>query len=318
MTWLYGPLHKKYTNIQVQPSSSSESSRASPPDSYRMQRPILKKRTLAETLLQRSFSACCIPQQTPSTPQTPKGTATFFTNLPSSPNQPRQCYSAISLSTPFSDVQSPATTERRRIQFNDSVSQCIALDLAHEPEEINLNCAIYEEDDSSSSFSDVSSEDDTTTLTLPSPRRKSTTATRPSLATRSKTIAVLPSTTLKTHEGPTSTSTSRRPSLSRGTPYHTDPEPDVISQPLPPTKVLTPSRYLFRDLDANDAKLGGLDWQTDGISTYENASQAAELVPRLATPMSPYEAFRVQPQGYGACMHYDEDEHALLVELGCI
>lgn len=59
-------------------------------------------------------------------------------------------------------------------------------------------------------------------------------------------------------------------------------------------------------------------WQTDGISTYESAKHGVELVPTLVTVRDPYQAFKEQPTSSGACMHYDEDEHALLLELGCI
>ena len=310
MTWLYGPLHKGHSEIQA-PRPSPPRSQVSTTDSYHPQRPILKKKTLAETLLQRSFSACSISQKTPCTPLTPKGNAASLVNPSSILVRSSQFYSAVSLNNSFPDLQSPATAERRRIQFNDSVEQCIALDLTNQPENIKLSCAIYEEEED-----DDSSEDDATAMTLSTSSLISLKSI--SRSTSSRTIAFLPSTTLKSHEG--SVAASKRPSLSRGTPFRkSEPERDVLQlppPPPPPTKISTPSRYLFQDIDDG---VVGLDWETDGISTYSNTSHSGvDLVQTLATPLNPYEAFKVQPQGYGECMHYDEDEHALLLELGCI
>jgi len=287
----------------------------STPDSYQVQRPILKKRTLAETLLQRSLSACSISQQTPCTPQTPKGTpnsclasATIFV-------RPGQCYSDLTLNSTFSGLKSPATAERRRIQFNESVEQRVALDVYHEPEEIQLSCALYEEDDDDDDFS---SEDDITSLTLSTSSlsivsQKPATRSRPFLTTRSQTIAVLPSTTLKTDEG-----SAQRPPLARGKPFQLKPEPGVLPTLPRPPNILTPSRYFFEAMDEGSGKMG-VSWEANEISTYENeAGHGAELVPTLATPLDPYDTFKVQLTDYGACLHYEEDEQALLVELGCI
>jgi len=221
--------------------------------------------------------------------------------------RPGQCYSDLTLNTTLPGLQSPATVLRRRIQFNDSVEQRIALDLTREPETIRLSSAVYDEDDDDD---DISSEDGTTTLTpstssLSITSREPTTRHPPFLTTRSKTIASLPSTTLKSH-GP-SASASHRPPLSRGKRFIVKPEPKVVPSPPPPTTVLTPSRYLFWDID------------DDSVSTYESAKHGVKLVvPTLVTARDPYEAFKEQPTAYGACMHYDEDEHALLLELGCI
>lgn len=223
---------------------------------------------------------------------------------------PRQPSSTFSIDSTLSGTHSPATAERRRIQFNNNVSQCIALDSTHEPEEVKLSCAIYEEEED-----DDSSEDDGSTLTLSTSSLLSRTSIPHSHS--SKTIAFLPSTTLKTHEG----SNPQRPSLSRGTPFRKpDPETLPLTFPLPPppSAVLTPSKYFFRDIDEGGVKLG-VSWQTDSISAYENTSYGTVgSAETLASPLRPYEAFKVQTQGYGACLHYDEDEHALLMELGCI
>ena len=202
VTWLYGPLQTgniKAFNLNSTPPTS----RLSRSNSFASKKPILKKRSLSEIMLQRSLSSSTLMKQATdalraqqpqkrlrdrpaiddrasSEPETPLTAST--TNASSTEH-------SASIST--SGAQTPCT--KRHIHFNNKVEQCIAInkEVDDRPEYYQ---AVHDDDEDSS-------EDD---LLVMRPVKNATKAKirsapstpRNSFSSDSKTIAMLPSTTL--------------------------------------------------------------------------------------------------------------------------
>jgi hypothetical protein len=98
-----------------------------------------------------------------------------------------------------SGLASPSIGEKRRIHFNEQVKQCIALEMKGDDDEEPDSYAIHDYDDSDSDNGAVmmSSTNSKRKLPLMSSRRA---ASQASVSGDSKTIAILPSTTLKYRE----------------------------------------------------------------------------------------------------------------------
>lgn len=210
VTWLYGPLQTgsvKAFNLNSTPPTN----RLSRNNSFASKKPILKKRSLSEIMLQRSLSSSTLMKQatdalraqqpprrlhdrpmlgdralsdfgTSSEPETPL-TRTRSTTKTSSTEH------SASIST--SGVQTPCT--KRHIHFNNKVEQCIAInkEVDDRPEYYK---AVRDEDEDSS-------EDDMLVMRPVKNATKAKIRTAPStprnsFSTDSKTIAMLPSTTL--------------------------------------------------------------------------------------------------------------------------
>ena len=207
VTWLYGPLQTGSVNaFNLNPAPPT--SRLSRSNSFASKKPILKKRSLSEIMLQRSLSSSTLMKQatdavraqqprkrlqdqpmlgdralsdfgTSSEPETPLTRST--TNTSSTEH---------SASVSSSGVQTPCT--KRHIHFNNKVEQCIAIN-----EEVDdrseYDKAVHDDEDSS--------EDD---MLVMRPVKNATKAKiksapgtpRNSFSSDSKTIAMLPSTTL--------------------------------------------------------------------------------------------------------------------------
>ncbi|KAG8530756.1 uncharacterized protein KY384_004113 [Bacidia gigantensis] len=207
VTWLYGPLQTRSTPF-LPSSLSYTTGQLCRSNSFTSKKPILKKRSLSEIMLQRSLSSSTLMQQATdalrsqqserTTSKKPvlgerkvsdfisiSGSETPLTRtitMPSSSN--------ASTSTSTSGDQTPSM--RRHIHFNDRVEQCIAINCDHED---------HAGPDVPFDDSDESSEDEFLTM---QPVQTSTKAkiSRPStprnsFSSESKTIAMLPSTTLK-------------------------------------------------------------------------------------------------------------------------
>lgn len=207
MTWLYGPLQEGSWHKH----SSEPVSRLSKSNSFSgNKKPILKKRTVSEEMLQKSLSssslikqaAAAVQAQRKSSPRvSPRGpdqlrrTASDFiaSTLPSDPITAEQV-SCEMPSAASSSVQSPENQERRRIRFDNTVEQCIAVDFKEGSQEGESNpswsCACSDSED-----------DDDLPMLKTKPRRRASTpiSSRNSFSGESKGIAMLPSTTIKFH-----------------------------------------------------------------------------------------------------------------------
>lgn len=209
VTWLYGPLQTgnvKAFNLNSTPPAS----RLSRSNSFASKKPILKKRSLSEIMLQRSLSSSTLMKQAtdalraqqprnrlhdrpmlgeralsdfgtssePETPLTRSTTNTFSTEH------------SASIST--SGVQTPCT--KRHIHFNNKVEQCIAInkEIDDRPEYCK---AVHDDDDEDSSEDDMLVMRPVKSATKAKIRSAPSTP-RNSFSSDSKTIAMLPSTTL--------------------------------------------------------------------------------------------------------------------------
>ena len=207
VTWLYGPLQTGSVNaFNLNPAPPT--SRLSRSNSFASKKPILKKRSLSEIMLQRSLSSSTLMKQatdavraqqprkrlqdqpmlgdralsdfgTSSEPETPLTRST--TNTSSTEH---------SASVSSSGVQTPCT--KRHIHFNNKVEQCIAINKEVD-DRSEYDKAVHDDEDSS--------EDDMLVMrpvkNATKAKIKSAPSTpRNSFSSDSKTIAMLPSTTL--------------------------------------------------------------------------------------------------------------------------
>ncbi|KAF2252781.1 hypothetical protein BU26DRAFT_419702 [Trematosphaeria pertusa] len=210
VTWLYGPLQPA-TNRSFSRQNSEPASRLSKSNSFLNKKPILKKRSMSEVMLQNSLSASSLVKQAAAAVQAQQATGVTLERRRSRPligrassdfsgsfpsrttsRDTTDCFSSQSTS----GLQTPDQSEKRHIRFDEKVEQCIAVECKGEDDEdeedYNHNpWAKYRDDDSSS---------DEGVVMMKKARRKrplSRTNSRTSISSESKTIAKLPATTLK-------------------------------------------------------------------------------------------------------------------------
>ena len=271
VTWLYGPLQTGNVDaFNLNPSLPA--SRLSRSNSFASKKPILKKRSLSEVMLQRSLSSSTLMKQatdalraqqphkrlhdrptlrdsalsdfnTSFEPETPLTRST--TNISSTEH-------SASMST--SGVQTPCT--KRHIHFNNKVEQCIAIN--KEVDDRHEYCkAVHEDEDSSDDdmlvMKPVENASKVKIRSVPSTPRNS-------FSSDSKIIAMLPSTTLN-YRGDTPDPAEQK-SKQKG---------DFWSggsklSPSPSQQTLRPSpstNFLLDDEDDDDADI---DWQPPALS----------------------------------------------------
>ncbi|EEH43731.1 protein phosphatase regulator REG1 [Paracoccidioides brasiliensis Pb18] len=191
VTWLYGPLQ---TSSKLSPSvSSPPPTRLSTSGSFLHKKPILKKRTASQAILQRSITTRTLLSHA--------GAILKAREADSSRGRPGLGRSASDYVLPQTyfenssrSTMSPGTetpSDRRHISFNDEVSQCIAVEGKDD---------YYDDMDYSTIVDDdMLSEDGVLMMREmpPRPRLSNQSTPRSSFSSDSKTIAPLPPTTLK-------------------------------------------------------------------------------------------------------------------------
>ncbi|KAH7359020.1 protein phosphatase type 1 complex subunit Hex2/Reg1 [Plectosphaerella cucumerina] len=206
VTWLYGPLQTG-GNALAEDGSPQNSAILSKNDSFINKKPILKKRSMSEVMLQRSLSASSLVKTAAAAVQAQEKeggrkilrpalsrAATDYVTFPfSSRRLSRESFS-LGASSSTSGAISP-NVEKRHIHFNEQVEQCIALDVKGEEDEEEIEADPL--DDSDSSDGAIMMKRTKPKKRLPLKRKKSKHA---AAAAESKTIAMLPSTTLKYRE----------------------------------------------------------------------------------------------------------------------
>ncbi|KAF7713404.1 Uncharacterized protein PECH_008996 [Penicillium ucsense] len=230
VTWLYGPLKTSSFRDVMTLNASPPPSRLETPSSYLEPKPILKKKTMSETILQRSLSQHVLLQHAGAIlkaqeagnnwtrPSFPRSN-TDLDHLAHRTGSSTYSLGGTVTTSSWSGMTSPC--ERRHIHFNNEVEQCIAVEIKDVDDDERWPPAFEEE----------SSSDDSVVMMrqIPSGVPLSSCSTpRTSFSSDSKTIAPLPSTTLK-YRGDTpepreslfsrwSTSTSSSPSSSSVSP----------------------------------------------------------------------------------------------------
>lgn len=198
VTWLYGPFQSGSAKPLESDSASSAASQLSRSNSFSYKKPILKKRSLSEIMLQRSISSSTLMKQAtdalraqhsadrmPRRPSLKDRAASDFVVSSRSVSQ-RASRSTTGLpSGSTSGPQTPCT--KRHIHFNNKVEQCIAINKCSD----DYYCALS--DGSSSDEDLLMMKSVSNGKTKPGYGR----TPRNSFSSESKTIAMLPSTTLK-------------------------------------------------------------------------------------------------------------------------
>lgn len=287
MTWLYGPLQPS-ANRHISQHASEPVSRLSKSNSFLTKKPILKKRSMSEVMLQNSISTSSLVSQAAAAVQAQQTTHVTFDGRRRRPFVGRATASDYTMLIPTrtisrdttdyfssqsdSGLLTPDQGEKKHIRFDEKVEQCIAVECKgvdeDDEEDFNHNpWAKYRDDDSSS---------DEGVVMMKRSRRKrplSRTSSKTSISGENKTIAKLEPTTLK---------------------YRTD-SPDVTEQqathslgffrssrlsPSPSQETLRPahpsSNFLLPEDDSED------DFTFDPAGAYEVKR------PHTPTPSDPY------------------------------
>lgn len=199
VTWLYGPLQTGSNCLAC--ASARQTSQLSRGNSFASKKPILKKRSLSEVILQRSLASSTLIKQATDAlwAQQPvknvggrpilQGRTLSDFGTRSQPKRangkPITTPPATLRSTLTSGAQTPCT--KRHIHFNNKVEQCIAINKGGD-ERYDYFGAVYD---------DSSSEDEPLTMKTVYRSKSGLATPRNSFSGESKTIAMLPSTTLK-------------------------------------------------------------------------------------------------------------------------
>ncbi|RDL38454.1 Uncharacterized protein BP5553_02794 [Venustampulla echinocandica] len=276
VTWLYGPLQSGSDKALRMPSASPiSSSRLSKSNSFLNKKPILKKRSMSEIMLRKSLSSSSLLKQAAAAVQAQQTSvgvmdrsgvrrdpSVYGHHFPS-PGLSHLHTSAFS-SAVSSGLASPGARERKHIHFNEQVEQCIAVEVKgddddDDPELYNG----YDYDDSDSDDGGVMMKRSDSKRKLPPLQSKKT--QRQNSTTENKTIAMLPSTTLKYREdspdGPDSAMSHN--AYWTGTKLSPSPSQETL-RPSKPS-----SRMLLGDDEDDDEDL---DWQPNSSSRRDSVT----------------------------------------------
>ncbi|KAF2467535.1 uncharacterized protein BDR25DRAFT_266994 [Lindgomyces ingoldianus] len=315
VTWLYGPLQPA-SNRFLSQHQSEPISRLSKNNSFLNKKPILKKRSVSEVMLQKSLSASSLVKQAAAAVQAQQANGAtlerrrqrpiigcapsdFVTSTLPSQTVSRDPIDSFS-SRSTSGLHTPDHAERRHIRFDDKVEQCIAVDIKDgeydDDEDANDSWAMNDDDDSS---------DDGVVMMKKSRKKRplSRTNSRSSFTGESKTIAKLPSTTLK---------------------YRTD-SPDVTEQqpthslgfwrssrlsPSPSQETLRPSNPSTNFLLPEEDDEEDVSWEPSGAYEVKRAStpSPSDFSSTLSNSFPEYssESGGLRRTASGMFMPYDE------------
>lgn len=293
MTWLYGPLQCKPGHLygtQTEPSSSALSKTDSLVNLHK--KPILKKRSMSEVMLQRSILSASLLKQAAAAVHaqerrgilTNKARTDDYIAVPLSSRHLSVTSNSTAESMDSSGLSSPCN-ERKHIHFNEKVEQCIAVDIKGDDDDMDLE--VYDEDDS-----DSDSDDGVMMKRVKSKKRRVPTRKIKSKRTANcETIATLPPTTLKYREDTpepqeTAMKHSRSPILS----------PSSSQETLRPTKQANRFYFGEEDDEDNDIAVVGSGWRSPPV---ENAPDESSGLRRTSSGMlMPFEAVE-NPTGEG-------------------
>ncbi|KAH9814265.1 Fungal protein of unknown function (DUF1752) [Teratosphaeria destructans] len=214
VTWLYGPL-KPAESHPITANQSAPSSQISKNNSFVTKKPILKKRSMSEVMLQKSLSASSLLKQAAAAVQAQQGkpghresafrraNSDFVSSALSTSEIPSRDQLDYFSSHSESDTDNACEFgAKRHIRFDDKVEQCIAVEVKGDDFD-ELSGSDSEDEAEHGSSSDNSSDDGFLTMKRRKKIRKSKASDGDAKTSRSnshngrKTIETLPSTTLK-------------------------------------------------------------------------------------------------------------------------
>ncbi|KAH6648492.1 hypothetical protein BKA67DRAFT_538523 [Truncatella angustata] len=274
VTWLYGPLQTRHKML-FSNDTYQGSTTLSRNDSFVQKKPILKRRSMSEVMLQKSISTSSLLKQATAAVQSQQqigGAAriprpilhratTDFITFPFSSRRMSQGDSALTPSNETSGLVSPSV-EKKHIHFDEQVQQCIAVDAkGEEDEEDETEFDYWNQDD------DSDSSDDGVFMMKKTGTKKGPTRPRPRPRTdtsESKLIEALPSTTLKYRED---TTEPRETAMKHSTSIRS---PPFIS-PSSSQETLRPSKQSGRFFIEDDEISGIEETSTTPISSPTDA-----------------------------------------------
>lgn len=242
-------------------NASPPPSRLETPNSYMDRKPILKKRTASETILQQSLSQHTLLQHAGAILKAQEAASGW-----SRPSFPRSntdldrihhrtgssTYSLGGTLTASSASGLTSPSERRHIHFNNEVVQCIAV----EAKEVDEEEGEADSEDWPTAVDDESSSDDGVVMmrqTSGNASLSNRSTPRNSFSSDSKTIAPLPSTTLKYRgDTPEPQGTSLLKRWSSALPYSSSLSPSSSVETIRPSQ---PSANFLLDDDEEDPSL---------------------------------------------------------------
>ena len=324
VTWLYGPLQSssdKHLHLSSTPNNGD--SHLSKSSSFLNKKPILKKRSMSELMLQRSLSSSSLLKQAAAAvqaqeidgrvtprPNVSRSTSNYLdfsytSRRPSGENTSTRLSSVSS-----SGVASPGSGERRHIHFNEQVEQCIAVEMKGEDEPEPYSAVDYDGSDSDDGA--IMMKRSNSKKKLPPLGSKKT--TKSTSSSDSKTIAMLPSTTLKYREDEPEPQETAMKHSGNWSGRLLSPSPS--QETLKPSKPSKPStRLLLGDDDEEDADV---DWQPNtfanrkySIFTSQERMQGLQISSSSESNGSP-SGMRRTPSGM--FMPYEEDEDDIVSE----
>lgn len=203
MTWLYGPL-KPAASYPITQNTSNPDSQISKNNSFINKKPILKKRSMSEVMLQKSLSSSSLVKQAASAVQLSGrggrryGAISDIVDSKLQSETPSRDQVDYFTSRSTSSGGTPCETqEKRHIRFDDRVEQCIAVDCKDPVLDEEEDSEDEEEEEKHST--DSSSDDGIVMMKakkLPRQKRKKA-GSRSSSTSGRKIIETLPATTLK-------------------------------------------------------------------------------------------------------------------------
>jgi len=320
VTWLYGPLQTgsdKALRVRSPSTSPFNSSRISKSNSFLLhKKPILKKRSMSEIMLQKSLSSSSLLKQAAAAIQAQQsqgmnrpviGRATSdFPSLYSSRRLSRDNHPSVLSSVTSSGLESPFQGERKHIHFNESVEQCIAIDMKGDDDEEPQH-AIYDDSDSDDDGGLLLMKRSNSGRTLPPLKRSFT--PKPNSSVESKTIAMLPSTTLKYREDspePQETAMKHSSSFWNGSKLSPSPSQETLRPSKPSRRMLLGDEDEDNDADADWQPSGSIRNRKDSITVIQD--RHSNLTPSGSSSSLNGEPSGMRRTPSGMFMPYEEDE----------
>lgn len=208
VTWLYGPLQPANSH-PITSDTSTPPSNLSKSGSFINKKPILKKRSMSEVMLQKSLSTSSLVKEAAAAVQAQKhrhhfkrnscrGTLDFCSTPSVPPSQPPsrdEDYFSRRGST--TDGETPSDGKEKRIRFDEVVEQCVAVDV-REPGFDELSDADFD-DRQDSALSQSSSDEGLVMMKRKREGRRDSNGRGKLSRTNSssKMIETIPATTLK-------------------------------------------------------------------------------------------------------------------------
>lgn len=305
VTWLYGPL-KQATSYPItqEPIPDSQISRNS---SFINKKPILKKRSMSEVMLQKSISTSSLVKQAADRVQAQgthhrrTGTNSDIVDSKLQSETPSRDQVDYFTSRSTSSGGSPSEThEKRHIRFDERVEQCIAIDCKDPGPDMDDESE--DEEDTQVPHSDSSSDDGVVMMKQKKrsgPKKQRPHGSRSNSSNGRKIIETLPATTLK---------------------YRTD-SPDITEQakhhtfgrswstgklsPSPSQETLRPSNPANNFLIPDD---DGEDVDSDSSWSFGASNPKSSLGASSRSGPSEYEIEGMHRTNSGMFMPGDEDD----------